>query len=215
MYRRRTAESGFTLLELLVAFALSALLIAILGGGIRFGTRVWEISRVRSEAVTETLAIRRFLRERLLAARAVKRGGEGAGQKAMAFHGTRSGLALVTEMPSYVARGGLYRVELRTEDVADGPALVMNWWPFGGEKGGPGSGRRRLLEGVKDIQISFFGDPENAGDGRWLEDWPEDNAAMPKLVSVKLAFRDEDPRDWPELVVAFPDAAVPARGRRN
>ena len=207
-------EAGFTLLELMVALALVALLIMIMGGGIRFGARVWEASRVRADATGEIQAIRRFLRERALAARPVGRtGGEGA-QKTIAFQGRAGGMGFVTLMPSYVARGGLYHVEFGLSDGRASDAITMRWWPYGGAPTGPGAGQRRLMEGIKDLKISYFGDPENAGDGRWRDSW-SDGAALPRLVSIKLTFPEGDPRVWPELMVALPSAALTINARRR
>ena len=212
-------EAGFTLLELLVAFALVALLIMIMGGGIRFGVRVWEASKIHAEAISEVHVIRGFLRERVLAARPAKRVSEDGSQNQFAFQGSAGAMAFVTLMPSYVARGGLYHVALGVSDGgADGGssgAITLRWWPYGGAQGGPDAGQRQLMDGIKALNISYFGDPENAGNDRWLEDWPDHGVAMPRLVSIKLAFPDGDPRVWPELMVALPTLAPMANARRN
>ena len=119
-------EAGFTLLELMVAFALVALLIMIMGGSIRFGARVWEASKIHADAIGEIQAIRGFLRERVLAARPVKRVSEDGSQNQFDFQGSADSMAFVTLMPSYVARGGLYHVALGVSDGgADGGNLVL------------------------------------------------------------------------------------------
>ena len=84
-------DAGFTLLELMVAFALVALLIMIMGGSIRFGARVWEASKIHADAIGEIQAIRGFLRERVLAARPVKRVSEDGSQNQFDFQGSRDG----------------------------------------------------------------------------------------------------------------------------
>ena len=216
---RGRREAGFTLLELMVAFALVALLVMIMGGGIRFGARVWEASQTRADAMGEIQAIRGFLRERVLAVRPVKLAGEDGSRRQFAFQGSAGAMAFVTLMPSYVARGGLYHVAFGVSDIGSSggasDAITMRWWPYGGAQTGPGAGQRRLMEGIKALDISYFGDPENAGNGRWLENWPEGGAAMPRLVSIKLTFPEGDPRVWPELMVALPTSAPAANARRN
>ena len=212
-------EAGFTLLELMVAFALVALLVMIMGGGIRFGARVWEASHTRADAMGEIQAIRGFLRERVLATRPAKRTGEDGSQSQFAFQGSAGAMAFVTLMPSYVARGGLYHVAFGVSDSGSTngtlDALNMRWWPYGGAQDGPSAGQRRLMEDIKALNISYFGDPENADNGRWLENWPEGGKAMPRLVSIKLTFPEGDPRVWPELIVALPTSAPAANARRS
>ena len=119
-------DAGFTLLELMVAFALVALLIMIMGGSIRFGVRVWEASQVRSEAISEVHVIRGFLRERVLAARPARRRSDDGSQNQFAFQGSAGSMAFVTLMPSYVARGGLYHVAFGADDGSSG-AITMRW----------------------------------------------------------------------------------------
>ena len=42
-HHRHRSEAGFTLIELLVALTLLGLISVVLFGGLRFGTRAWEV----------------------------------------------------------------------------------------------------------------------------------------------------------------------------
>ncbi len=207
-------DAGFTLLELLIALALVAVMSMILGGGLRFGASVWEASQAQANATGEIQAIRRFVRERTLAARPVGRVQENQPQKVVYFQGSGSDMEFVTLMPAYVARGGLYHVSFGVSGDGSSDAITMKWWPYGGEQTGPGGGQRRLMEGIKEFKISYFGDPENAGDDRWQDVWSE-SVTLPRLVSIKLTFEDGDPRVWPELIVALPAPNPSTVARRN
>lgn len=203
-------QAGFTLLELLVALVLVALVSVILMGGIRFGSRVWEASQVQTESVNEVYAIRRFLRERTLAARPARSIDSTSGETEANFSGNAGALRLVTLMPAYVARGGLYHLELASAAGSKLSAMALKWWPYGGAETGPGSGQRLLLDGVEDIRISYFGASDNTGAMDWHDDWHVPGE-LPRLVSIKVAFPAGDPRVWPELIVALPTAT----GRSN
>ncbi|MDX1483412.1 MAG: prepilin-type N-terminal cleavage/methylation domain-containing protein [Alphaproteobacteria bacterium] len=207
-------QAGFTLLELMVALALVALMAAVLLGGVRFGARVWERSHIQAASGSEVHAIRRFLRERMLAVRAV---GAPAGNEGSAdptgFSGDAASLRFVSLMPDYVARGGLYQIEIDGSGGGGEGGLTLAWWPYGGSKEGPGAGQRVLLAGTGAVRVSYFGDPENAGDGQWLDAWPESHEP-PRLISIKVSFPAGDPRVWPELVVPLPTAGVLSHGRR-
>jgi hypothetical protein len=197
-----------------VAFALVALLVVLMGGGIRFGSKVWETSRLRAETINEIHTIRHFVRERVLAARPVKRADQDRSKRLIAFQGHGRGFGFVTLMPSYVARGGLYHVEFSTSERDGAKIMVMKYWPFGGDPGGPGAGQRNLIGGIEEMKISYFGAPDDKAEARWLDDWPE-ATTLPRLISIKLSFPDEDPRAWPELMVALPLSLVTSNGRRN
>ncbi len=205
-------QAGFTLLELMVSLALVGLLTMVLTGGIRFGARVWEASRVQTEAASEIHAIRRFVRERALAARPVRAMGDDAKSRAAGFSGDGAALALVTLMPAYVARGGLYHFEIAATAMDDGMGMAVKWWPYGGAESGPGSGRRLLLEGARDIRLSYFGDGGETGAMAWHDDW-RGRRDLPRLISIKVVFPPGDPRVWPELIVALPTSNTRANAR--
>lgn len=208
-------QAGFTLLELLVALALVALISVVLTGGIHFGARVWEASRIQTESASEILAIRRFVRERLLAARPVRAIGDDKGEGTASLSGNSAALRLVTLMPAYAARGGLYHFELAATAGDGRTALTAKWWPYGGAEAGPGSGQRRLLDGIEDFRISYFGAPGSSDAMAWYDDW-RDLGALPRLISIKIAFPAGDARVWPELIVALPtsNGATNALSRR-
>ncbi len=196
----------------MVALALVALMTVVLTGGIRFGARVWEASRVQTDAANEVLAIRRFLRERALAARPVRAIGDGAEDQAASFSGDAAAMRLVTLMPAYVARGGLYHFEIAAATVGEDAGIAVKWWPYGGEETGPGAGRRLLLEGAEDIRVSYFGDAEDSGAMAWHDAW-RGGRDLPRLVSIKVVFPSGDPRVWPELIVALPASNPRANAR--
>ena len=203
-------QEGFTLVELLVALALVALISVVLLGGVRFGARVWEASQVQSEAANEVHTIRRFLRERALSARPARAIGDDSEDGRAGFSGEAASFRLVTLMPDYVARGGLYHFEIAAADTGEDTGLAVKWWPYGGAEAGPGSGQRGLLGGVEDIRLSYFGDADESGAMTWQDTWRL-GRNLPRLISVKVIFPAGDPRIWPELIVALPAST----GRTN
>lgn len=198
----------------MVALALVALISMVLMGGIRFGARVWEASLVQTEAVNGVHAIRRFIRERALATRSARVIAENAEDGAANFSGDSASVRLVTLMPDYVARGGLYHFEIAAAPGSEGTEMAIKWWPYGGTEAGPGSGQRRLLDGADDIRLSYFGDADNSGAMAWQDTW-QGAVDPPRLVSIKVTFPTHDPRVWPELIVALPasNGRINARAR--
>ena len=96
--------AGFTLLELLVAMTLLGLLMMALFGGLQLGARVWEVSERALDDEGRTLAVRRFLHDRLEQAFPVRhRHTEGSG--GIIFSGDRTTLRFVSTMPDSLGSG--------------------------------------------------------------------------------------------------------------
>ena len=193
--RRRTGQAGFTLVEVLVALGLLALLGVMLSDGLRFGVRVWERTREASSALGDVSATQNFLRRRL----------EGP-TRAEGFGGEADLLSVQALWMADLGSGTFHVFELglvRDDGVAPG-ALVLSWRPA--EEGAPPDpalvGSRVLLDGVDALDIRYFGalpdDP--LPEPRWREAWPLD-AGRPALVLIDLRFADPR-RRWPPFVAA-------------
>lgn len=62
------------------------------------------------------------------------------------------------------------------------------------------SGRQVLLNGVRSLDLAYFGPSQHGGPPVWRDDWRE-QSVMPSLVRVRIAFPDSDRRRWPDLVI--------------
>lgn len=194
-------SGGFTLVELLVAMTLLGLIFVALFGGLRFGTRTWEVGNERSEAFAEVEVMQSLLRRQLAQAvmLRVPKGAEAV------FVGEEDRLGFAAPGPSQTGVGGLYLYEVFTEPSDENRRLVLRWqmhrpdleFPLDGEE----SKRRVLLENVESLRFSYFGDPEKKKDVQWNEGW-SDVDVLPKLVSIQVALPTGDGRYWPDLVVA-------------
>ncbi len=214
-------EAGFTLLELLVALSVLAVLMVLMFGGLRFGARVWESgdSALRGLADLQTAA--NFIRRRI--AQSVPRSAqpglaepEGA-LAASGFRGAPDALELTTLAPSRLMPGGLYDIALGLDGGGRGGGQRLSvWWrPIGRAAGGERppidqDERTRqvvLLEGIADLRLRYFGQGDDVNETpQWHDRW-EGMLAPPILVSVRVEFPPGDRRVWPELVVA-PEATA-------
>ncbi|MGF1641921.1 MAG: prepilin-type N-terminal cleavage/methylation domain-containing protein [Rhodospirillales bacterium] len=212
MNAARAAPPGFTLLELLVAMTLLALLAGLLFGGLGFGVRVWE----RGEAELDTLAelqiahdlIRRVVGRPMLSVLADEAGEEGA-----IFEGTADGLRLVGPSPALALPGGIYRLGLGTDQRAGKIRLVLTWRPLvAGDDAPPPDADDNvavLVDDIDRVRFSYFGtDDADEGEAGWLDQWPG-AAGPPRLVRIDVTFAEGDRRRWPPLIVA-PLVVVPA-----
>ncbi|MCH8035911.1 MAG: prepilin-type N-terminal cleavage/methylation domain-containing protein [Proteobacteria bacterium] len=92
-------QRGFTLIEILIAMTLLGLLMAMLFGGLRLGTRAWEASDARSAELARLEAVHGFIRRALTGAYPLLRTETGGAKRRIAFTGgaeagvSRMGLA--------------------------------------------------------------------------------------------------------------------------
>lgn len=184
----RRGTRGFTLVEMLVALTLLALVAAMLLGSLRFGARSWDGAATRTEERDETEAAQSLLRTLLSEAST-----PGGGAAPLALAGDARSLTFVAPWARGPGGGGLHRFALRLE----GDALVFAW---ASERGASPVGERTLLDGVSAVRIAYFGPPAEAAPPLWLDRW-EDRGRPPRLVRIEVAFADAS-RPWPPLVVA-------------
>ncbi len=217
------AGAGFTLIELLVALTLLGLVSVVLFGGLRFGTRAWEVGNARAARLAEVQAVQAVLRRRI--AQAVlpeDAGAESAfSDSPAAFAGAEDSLRFVALVPARIGVGGFYLFELSVADDGDGARLELAWRLFRADQPGdldqpePGlGGRRVLIEGIEEAKFGYYGAEraERAGaKAEWRDRWDRADG-LPALIALEVAFPAGDSRSWPDLVVA-PRLAATAPSR--
>ena len=213
---RAWRERGFTLLELLIAMTLLGLIMMLLFGGLRFGTRAWETNSDRVEAISQIEishhVIRRMLSQAypLVDPDAMLDVTDGRG---IEFEGEAEGVAFAGLMPAHLG-GGFHRFELLVDDAGDTPRLVLRWRriAYGGEDDGAAGDEAVLIDRIAGARFSYFGPAEDGDVADWRAAW-DDPARLPALVRLEIDFPDGDGRFWPDLVVAPRIDALDARMR--
>lgn len=195
----RTA-AGFTLLELLVALTLLAVVMSFLVSGLRLGARTWNAGVARSEQAEEFRTTYRVLRQMLGSMRAdiVNAGG----QPEYVFAGEARRMRFVAALPQSAVGQGYHVIWLQEVEQDDGAALRLYWRPFGGSEAElpeqDDEQSAELVGGLQKVSFSYF---QSAGPGQneaWLDGW-ESKDDLPVLVRVDL--RGVRGIDWPEIVV--------------
>jgi general secretion pathway protein J len=193
-----------TLIELVVALALLALIVGALAGAL--GTGVTASAAVDARAgASETLRVAQTaLRRHLGQARpAIWRAGA---REQIAFAGEATAVGFTALMPPWPSSGGLYLVRIGLEDRPNGRALVLRRIPTAGERAdfsfADAPDAAVLAEGVAAIRFSYFGVEDGARAPVWRADW-RGQRHLPKLVRLDLQFRDPRAPAWPPLVVAL------------
>ena len=179
MRRRRDrsrSQSGFTLLELLVAIAILGLIVVALTGGLRFAGQAWELQQRKGLRQGDLDSVQNALRN-LIA-------------QSHDFRGDAFAVQFVGTPPAALARGGLYDMQLS----ASGDRLVLSWRPhFTGPATNLPQNQAVLAEGMTAFKLDYFIAP--AG-------WRMAVAKGGKPGLVRIAAQFGDGRNWPPLLVA-------------
>lgn len=192
-------EDGFTLLELVVALTLLALLLPLLFGGLHFGTAVWQRVDDRGRSGGDAEAVQTVLR-RLIAQASPTPVMVEAGRTAVSFDGDREGVTFLAPLPAAADVQGFGRISLHSADAKGAKRLVMTWTP---ELAAGAPHDEVLLDGLAEIRFAYFGPDgdEPSGPPSWQEEWRR-RPALPRLVRLHVRFADGRGRSWPDLVAA-------------
>ncbi|MFO1129577.1 MAG: prepilin-type N-terminal cleavage/methylation domain-containing protein [Rhodospirillales bacterium] len=211
---RHGGDGGFTLLELLVAITVFALMAGILVAGFRFGVRVWEQAETASMQLTDVESAYAIVRRLIANAQPLTVASED-GNVHVDFAGTASRLSFVAPSPVQAFVGALHTISLVR--VPAGPAkqgeqLVLNVRPYEPDEANETPRRRApgkerldksvvLVDRAQAVEFLYFGGDDADPTPKWQTTWIN-REAPPKLVAVRIRFAADDRRRWPDLIVA-------------
>jgi prepilin-type N-terminal cleavage/methylation domain-containing protein len=201
MKRQLKEQTGFSLLEVLVAMALFSLILSFFGALFyRLGTTNAVIGRIeRSENVD---VVRRYLQRSLEGIRAHSQL-DTDGVRTMWFEGEKSRVTFVGVAAGDRETGGLYKTEL----WFDSDDRLLQWRRPLGWGRGTQTFPEVLLVGLASLKFSYFPCPHDAA-GPAVHHWKRARQ-LPFLVSVELTFNAGDTREWREISAFIPAAACP------
>jgi general secretion pathway protein J len=183
--RGATRARGFTLIELIIALALVALITLLLFSGLRLGSRAWDGVDAVSERDAELRSAHGFMDRALMQSRDLTLTIDG--EVRQLFTGGPNSLEFVAPLSEHVGIPGLYILRLGLEgrdknsrlvltrwllhpDVLAGNAEAPEWKPLDPATPGVSGGLAReqdlaagaygqtvLLEGVADFDLAYFG----------------------------------------------------------
>lgn len=188
----RAYHGGFTLLELLVALSVFAVLSLLLFEGLRFAGRVWDISVGGAPRTEDIASVQRFLRGRL---EQVYPGTVNGRLELVAFRGTSDEISF--NAPSLaIGSGGFNRYWLGTIAADGSKALVLKWLPTQADSSAEWESEV-LLPHVAGLSISYRS-ATNAD--QWVPEWAG-SGGVPALVRIDLSFVSGVRAAWPSFAV--------------
>lgn len=201
MSRRRGAQSGFTLLEVLVAMALFSLILSCFGVLFyRLGLTSSAIGRI--ERLETVDVVRRHLQHSLEGLRPYSLLAADGG-RTMRFTGEARRVSFVGVSTGDREIGGLYETEVW---LAPDGRLLQRRQPLGWKREGQ-IVPEVLLEGLASLTFSYVPCPHGAP-GASIHRWTNARQ-LPFLITVRATFVPRDPREWLEVSAFIPAAACP------
>lgn len=197
---KRRAERGFTLIELVLALSILAIMVTMLFGGLRVGIRAWQRGEERAAVLQHGRSITQLLQEALAGIYAYRgQADKDTPTQFILFQGTTERLSFVTVSPpvSFPVPMPFTAVTLSL-DSGDVPGLAIrekalpNFDPF-----------EAVAPSVVDPTITAIHFRYLRDGGSWEETWDgADERAVPQSVEATLsAMVNGRVQELPPLVV--------------
>lgn len=192
------ASRGFTLVELMVAMGLLALIVVALGATLRTFSASEQRVDQRIERADDFRVATGFLRSTLrrISTRSSGKPPE-AGKANFLFSATRNAMAWVGIMPARYGAGGKYFFRLAPEQVGNQLALVLRYTPWTDNPDFPdwNQAESRILASPL-TSVNFWYAHVTPTRTDWVTDWPMPEK-IPSHVRIQVVNAG---MPWPELI---------------
>jgi len=192
----KKGHSGFTLLELMIGLALLGLILVLLFSALRLGSRSWDAGENKLAIASSQTVVAGYLRRSLSQAFPLQfKRVEGP---VLAFEGEADSMRYAGPIPTKLGVPGLHLVSL---EFVEGE-LQLRWMLPDVETEDfselSQAESARLVDGVKSVEIAYFGAQEPDAQPTWHDRWAS-NQNMPSLIRLTITPIKGMP--WPEIVV--------------
>ncbi len=206
--RHRYRDTGFTLVELMVAIAILGLFMTVAMGSLRIASRSTAAGIDRADTTEEMRAVSEFLRQQL--AHAPKLTSRDGGQDRIVFSGASRELRFAAPAPQFADDAGLVTYILAAENIEGIHYLTLAIAPFDPSTGDIDAfqpdERRIISTGFETIVFAYYGAVKARGRPEWKSAWPGDAEYLPAAVRVETR-RENGSGGWPPLVLELRSGA--------
>lgn len=197
--RRRRGEQGLSLIELLLALAILAVLTGFLAGGLSIGRRAFDADRASGVSGETDAAIQAI--SSLIASALPVPASTANPKSGIVFDGRQATLSFMGLSEGRALRGGPHMIRLRRSGVDLVVDVVGSAPEAAADAAGLTPTRVIALSGVRDIRFSYFGSTKPAEPPGWQAQWFR-SERLPDLVSIQIDFEDAR-RNEPARIIAL------------
>jgi general secretion pathway protein J len=200
----RRAEAGFTLLEIIVAVVILAMIMTTAFGALRLGDRSWEAGIKRAAESEQLRSTGNLLRRQFN--QIVPMVWTVDNEPRIAFNGEQRQVQFIATAPQHHGATGLFEFTLSAEGTEDDVRLVLNYTLFNPDQtslGPPDGGRRvQLAERLKSVELEYFGSRKADETPAWHAQWDTEQTTYPEMVRLRVE-RESGALQWPELLLSL------------
>lgn len=200
----RPRTRGFTLLELMLAILLLALLLAGTYGAVRTAVRSMHSGELAIDRTNRLRVAQEFMRHQVSRIMPLPFGRDESANANLVFEGRRDFMRFVAPMPGYLSKGGPYvqtfafvgnrrggRQLLFTDDMLNG---------FDIDEKKSANEPSILLDQIEDGRFEYRTLDEQGELTDWLDKW-DDSGVTPVMVRIVVRMRPEARIDFPEMEI--------------
>ena len=215
--RNLSAARGFTMIELMIALVLLALMSAVLFGSLNLAGRSSDAGTAKAEASSGMRLASEYLRTQLAAQHPQRM--RKIQEFPLLFLGDPDQLRYAAPLPGRVGLGGIWYYRLKLAAVAgrQKPSLILERMiPDVSAPDRPDFADAEhsvLADDIKELKFSYYGVNTGAGVDEaptWRDQW-DDQQLLPQLIRVDVT--PEKGSAWPTMVIAPREA--PEAGCRS
>jgi len=215
--RNPSAARGFTMIELMIALVLLALMSAVLFGSLNLAGRSSDAGTAKAEASSGMRLASEYLRTQLAAQHPQRM--RKIQEFPLLFLGDPDQLRYAAPLPGRVGLGGIWYYRLKLAAVAgrQKPSLILERViPDVSAPDRPDFADAEhsvLADDIKELKFSYYGVNTGAGVDEaptWRDQW-DDQQLLPQLIRVDVT--PEKGSAWPTMVIAPREA--PEAGCRS
>lgn len=193
---------GFTLVELMVALLLLALMSSVLYGSLSLSAKSWDRGGAKADQASDMRQTGEFLRQALGAEHPLRL--HKAVDQPLYFSGGNDSLAFAAATPGRVG-GGIYYFRIALSPSGESSKLLLSRTiPDYSAIKPPsfdGTDASVLADGIAQLKFSYFGRDPDANDAvepTWRDHW-DDPQILPLLI--RMDVKTAQGASWPSLVV--------------
>jgi general secretion pathway protein J len=192
-------SKGFTLIEILVALALMAMIATILIASLEIGGHTWQRVTRATDRIDEITLAQTILRDQLSAIYPDQR--RRSGTEAGGFLSSDGSQIEFLGSAPLAQSDGIWRYHLQLEQPSGTLTLRsrrdLRYLSAGGNSDWS---EEPLVRSVASVTIHFLRESGESA-AQWMDQW-NDPHAVPRLIRVEVTFAPSDSRRWPPLYVA-------------